>query len=295
MAIPPAPDDRSPAEYLEFGVIVIDKPAGPTSHQVGNWVADIVDVERAGHMGTLDPEVTGCLPVLLGRGTRLTEVLSGGVKEYVAVLELHGEPPADWRDRVQDFEGEIYQKPPRKSAVSRRLRTRTIHELDVLERDHRQVLLRIRCAAGTYIRKLCHDLGLILGTGGHMAALRRTESEPFRDIDAVTLHDLIDGVAFWQEEDDAEAVDGIIRPAEDAIAHLPTVIISENTAEAVAEGAPVYAPGVIEVDDEAISNIDATPRVVCTNPAGSAICIGRLVNDPAEISGTVVELERVLV
>lgn len=295
MVLPPPPSERTPAELIEFGVVVLDKPAGPTSHQVGQWVAEIAGVERAGHMGTLDPKVTGCLPVLLGRGTRLTDVLSGGEKGYVALLELHDEPPTDWRDRLLQFEAEIYQKPPRKSAVSRRLRTRTVTELDVLERNGRHVLLNVRCAAGTYIRKLCHDIGLVLGTGGHMASLRRTRSDPFTDAELVTLHDLTDGVAFWQEANDIDALRDVIRPAEDALSHLPNVTISPGTAESVAEGAPVYVPGVIDVDPPIADATDDAPRVVCTIPSGSAICIGRLIGDPHEGDGVVVELDRVLV
>lgn len=295
MALPSAPSDRTPQELTDFGLVVLDKPAGPTAHQVSDWVADITGAERTGHMGTLDPNVTGCLPVLLGRATRLTEVLSAGDKEYVTVLELHGDPPANWQSTLAEFEETIYQKPPRKSAVSRRLRTRKIYELEVLERVDRRVLLRVQCEAGTYIRKLCHDLGLVLGTGGHMASLRRIASVPFTETETVTLHDLVDGFAFWEEDDDTEVLRGLIRPAEDAISHLPTVTISPGTAEAVADGAPVYAPGVIDVDSDAVAAIDESPLVVCAIPSGSTICIGRLVADPVETRGTVVDLERVLV
>lgn len=295
MAPRPAPAARTPTELLEFGVVVLDKPAGPTSHQVTEWVADLTRVDRAGHVGTLDPNVTGCLPVLLGTSTRLTSVLAGADKEYVAVLELHADPPADWRARIASFEGPIHQRPPRKSAVARRLRVRTVHALEVVERADRRVLLRIGCEAGTYIRKLCHDLGLVLGTGAHMASLRRTASTPFDDSQLVTLHDLADGLAFWREDDETDALRGVIRPAEDAVAHLPVVVISPDTAEAVADGAPVFAPGVVEVAEGLATPGEGTPRVVCTTPEGSAVCIGRLVGDPDASAGTVVELERVLV
>jgi len=125
-------------------------------------------IHGVAHAGTLDPKVTGCLPTLTGDATRAAQVFLEGSKEYVSVLELHGSPPADFRDVVAEFEAEIYQKPPRKSAVTRRLRTRTIYDLDVLEVDDRQALLRIRCESGTYIRKLCHDIGLATGVGAHM-------------------------------------------------------------------------------------------------------------------------------
>ncbi|MFC6725752.1 RNA-guided pseudouridylation complex pseudouridine synthase subunit Cbf5, partial [Halobium palmae] len=197
------PEERSVAELLEFGVVNLDKPPGPSAHQVSGWVRDLTndaglgaDVDRAAHAGTLDPKVTGCLPVLLGDATRLAQVFLEGTKEYVAVLELHAPAPADLESVASGFEGEVYQKPPRKSAVRRRLRSRTIHELEVLEARDRQALLRIRCESGTYVRKLCHDLGLALGTGAHMGDLRRTATDPFDDRDLVTFHDLADALVW---------------------------------------------------------------------------------------------------
>ncbi|OYR83110.1 tRNA pseudouridine(55) synthase TruB, partial [Halorubrum ezzemoulense] len=169
-------------------------------------------------------------------------------KEYVAVLEIHGSAPADFEDVVAEFESEIYQKPPRKSAVSRRLRTRTIHDLDVLEVDDRQALIRIRCESGTYVRKLCHDIGLATGVGAHMGHLRRTATDPFDDRDLHTLQDLVDALA-WAEDGDDALLREVVRPAEDALTHLPAVTVARSAARSVATGAPVYAPGVIDIDD----------------------------------------------
>lgn len=295
MPIRSAPSARTTDELIEFGVVVLDKPAGPTSHQVSDWVADITGASRSGHVGTLDPAVTGCLPVLLGAATRLTEVLAASTKEYVAILELHENPPADWRVGIERFSGPIYQRPPRKSAVARRLRVRTIHDIEILERAGRRILLRIDCEAGTYIRKLCHDIGLVLGTGGHMAALRRTRTTPFDDAELVTLHDLIDGVAFWEEDGDEAAVRAVVRPAEDALAQLPVVTISDGTAETVADGAPVFSPGVIDIDPKLEGLEDEQPRVVCTTGDGAAVCIGRYLGTESATADAVVELERVLV
>ncbi len=295
MPLRPAPTDRSPDAHCEFGVVVLDKPAGPTSHQVSDWVGSILGIDRTGHLGTLDPKVTGCLPVLLGTATRLTAVLTGGDKAYVALLELHDDPPTNWQSKVSTFEGPLYQRPPRKSAVARRLRIRSVHDLEILEHDGRRILLKVRCGAGTYIRKLCHDLGMILGTGGHMAALRRIESTPFDDTELVTLHDLTDGVGFWEDEDDDAAFEAVVRPAEDALAHLPWITITDNTAEAVACGAPVYAPGIVEIAPELAERDEATPVVVCATSDGSAVCIGRVVGDLDADTGEVISLDRVLV
>jgi tRNA pseudouridine55 synthase len=286
------PSDRSPAELLSFGVVNLDKPPGPSAHQVAAWVRDLAGVDRAAHAGTLDPKVTGCLPVLLGDATRAARVFDDARKEYVAVLELHGPAPADLRETVADFEGQIYQKPPRKSAVRRRLRTRTIHALDVLEVRDRKALLRVVCEAGTYVRKLCHDLGLALGTGAHMGDLRRTGTGGFDDTDLVTLHDLADALAVWNEDGDDSWLREAVDPAERALSGLPSLTVAPSAAAEIAHGAPVYAPGVL---DAALGDADSGALVACYTPDGAAVCLGTLVGDPGTDSGTVVDTDRVLV
>jgi tRNA pseudouridine55 synthase len=283
------PGERDLDALLGFGVVNLDKPPGPSAHQVAGWVRDLAGLDRAAHAGTLDPKVTGCLPTTLGDATRLAPVFLEGRKEYVAVLECHDRPPADLDAVLAGFEGEIYQKPPRKSAVARRLRTRTIHDLEAIEARDRRVLLRIECASGTYVRKLCHDLGLALGVGAHMGALRRTATDPFDDRDLVTLHDLADALAF-AETGDEDPLRAIVAPAERVLSGLPSVTVAPSAAEQVATGAPVYAPGVIDADPA-----DEGALVACVTPDGAAVCLGRLVGDPDAESGTVVDLERVLV
>ena len=300
------PDDRSPAELLTFGVVNLDKPPGPSSHQVSGWLRDAVDetladagveaaIDRAAHAGTLDPKVTGCLPIMLGDATRLAQVFLEGSKEYVAVLECHGSIPADAESIVAEFEGPIYQKPPRKSAVARRLRVREIYDLEVLERNEadRQLLLRIRCESGTYVRKLCHDLGLALGTGGHMGHLRRTATTPFDDRDLHSAYEFLDALAFWLEDDDPEPLYEVVDPAERILEDLPSVVIAPSAAREVANGAPVYEPGVIEIDDD----LAGGELVACYTPDEAAVCLGEFVGDPTGDAeeGVAVDLERVLV
>jgi tRNA pseudouridine55 synthase len=304
MALRSPPDRRTPAELLAFGVVPLDKPPGPSSHQVSAWIRDAVDealgeadaggIDRAAHAGTLDPKVTGCLPVVLGDGTRLAQALVTGRKEYVAVLECHATVPENLESIAAEFEGVLLQKPPKRSAVSRRLRTREVYDLDVLEVEERRALLRIGCESGTYVRKLCHDIGLALGTGAHMGDLRRTATTPFDDADLVSLHDLVDALAFWIEDGDEGPLREAVRPAERALEGLPRVTIAESAARSVAEGAPVYAPGVIGAEDGA-RTAGSEDLVVCATPDGSAVCLGRVVGDPDTDSGEVVALERVLV
>ena len=321
MTLRDPPGDRSPAALLPFGLVNLDKPPGPSAHQVAEWVreltrdaladrqeSDALDgadnaghpralVDRVAHAGTLDPKVTGSLPLMLGDATRLAQVFNDSRKEYVAVLELHGPPPSDFEAIVAEFEGEIYQKPPRKSAVRRELRVREIFDLDVIERRERQALLRIRCESGTYVRKLCHDIGLALGTGAHMGDLRRTATGTFDDTTLVTMEEFVDALAFWVEDDDPEPLEASVDPAERALVTLPRVTIAPSAAREVAQGAPVYAPGVIDVAPAEVGGGESTDDalVACYTPNGAAVCLGRLVGDPDADSGTVVDLERVLV
>lgn len=290
------PVDRSPSNRREFGVVLLDKPPGPSAHEVSAWVRDLVGVDRAGHIGTLDPKVTGVLPLLLGDATRIAAVFDAAPKEYIAVLELHGEPQRSLSAVLNEFEGPIYQQPPKKSAVARRLRTREIYACELLERTGRQVLLRIRCASGTYIRKLCHHIGLAVGTGAHMGDLRRTAVGPFDDRELWTLHELADALAYDADDstDPPIALADVLKPAEWALQTLPHVTIAESAATAVATGAPVYAPGVIDVDPTVGDPADQ-PQVVCVTPGGTAVCLGHLVGDPTADTGRVVSLDRVLV
>jgi len=298
------PDERSPTDLLAFGVVNLDKPPGPTSHQIADWVKRLVSeragegvLDRVAHTGTLDPKVTGSLPTLLGDATRLAQVFDKATKEYVAVLELQGPAPSDFEAVVAEFEGEILQKPPRKSAVKRQLRTREVHSLDVLEQEDRRALLRVRCDAGTYIRKLCHDIGLALGTGAHMGDLRRTGTGHYDDTDLVTMEEFVDALAFWAEDGDEGPLREVVKPGEHALATLPQVVIAPSAAREVAEGAPVYAPGVLETRPSEVGDTTPDPGelVACVTPGGAAVCLGTLVGDPEGESGTVVELERVLV
>lgn len=286
------PDDRDPETLLEFGVINLDKPPGPSAHQVAAWVRDMAGVERAAHAGTLDPKVTGCLPILTGTATRTAQVFDDSRKGYVAVLDVHGRIPSDFEETLSTFETDLYQKPPRKSAVVRRLRTREIHRLESIEREERRALIDVECESGTYVRKLCHDLGLALGTGAHMGDLRRTKTGGFDDTALSTMEDLADGLAFWRESGDADLLRSVVSPAERALEGLPSLTVAPSAAREIAEGAPVYAPGVIDAE---LDGAETDELVVCHTPDGAAVCLGHLAGDPDAETGCVVELERVLI
>jgi tRNA U55 pseudouridine synthase TruB len=166
------PGKRSIPELLELGIINLDKPANPTSHEVTAWVKQILGINKAGHGGTLDPAVTGCLPVALDRATRALQVLLPAGKEYICIMKLHTPVSQNKLLSVlETFRGKIYQTPPLRSNVKRRLRVRKIYALKLCEYDNSQLtLLRIRCEAGTYIRKLClHPDTAVLTKEGSMS------------------------------------------------------------------------------------------------------------------------------
>ncbi|EDY36431.1 TruB family pseudouridylate synthase (N terminal domain) protein [Aciduliprofundum boonei T469] len=241
---------RSVEDLLNFGVVIIDKPKGPTSHQVSAWVRDILHINKTGHAGTLDPKVTGVLPVGLGRATKLINLLHLVPKEYVGVMRFHKDFDENKvREIMKEFEGEIYQVPPLRSAVARRLRKRKVYSIEILDLLDRDVLFRAKVESGTYIRTLCNDIGEAMCIGAHMEDLRRTATGHFREEDAHTLQDLLDAYIFWKENGEEKYMRDIIRPAEDIVSFLSKIIVKDSAVNALAHGAPLYKPGVIEMDN----------------------------------------------
>ncbi len=225
------------------GIVVIDKPRGPSSHQVTAWAGDILE-RRVGHAGTLDPEVSGVLVVMFGGAVRLAPILLSHNKEYVCLMRLHGDASREAVDRVaEEFTGRIYQRPPKKSAVKRNLRIRKIQEIEVLDMEGRLVLLRVRCDAGTYIRTLCIHMGYALGVCAHMQELRRIRSGPFDETAAISLHELADAV-ITSREGDPTPLRGMILPPEAAVVDLAKVVIRDTAVDAVCHGAVLAGVGI---------------------------------------------------
>ena len=241
------PYERPIEEHISKGVINLDKPSGPSSHEVDSWVKRILHVNKTGHGGTLDPKVTGVLPIGIDTATRVSQLLLPAGKEYVCLMTMHKEMPEDQIYEIFDqFTGKIYQTPPVKSAVKRELRVRTIYYATIYEIKGKDVLFRVGCEAGTYIRTLCHDIGEALGCGAHMAELRRTRAGPFneRNGDLVNLHDLTDAYHFWVEDGDESYLRNAIKPMEVAADHLPQIFIKDSAVEAICQGAKLAAGGI---------------------------------------------------
>jgi H/ACA ribonucleoprotein complex subunit 4 len=266
------PQERDIQEFINKGVINLDKPAGPTSHEVTSWVKKILEIEKAGHSGTLDPNVTGLLPIMLGEATKAVDALLTAGKEYVCLMKFHTEmPEKDMKYVLKEFTGEIYQKPSIKSAVRRETRIRNIYYNELLETDGKNVLFRVGCEAGTYIRKLCHDMGMAMGTGAHMQELRRTKSGPFREDETlITLHDLKDAYIEWKENKSEEGLRKVIHPMEKALSHLPKIVIRDNAVDAICHGAELAAPGVLSLE----SGIEKGDVVAIFTLKGEAISFG---------------------
>ena len=216
------PSDRTIGELLQGGVIILDKPSGPTSHQATAWVRDALKCDRVGHGGTLDPYVSGVLPITLGKAVRLTDVVLSSDKEYVCLMRLHADrPEKKVREVISRFVGKIYQLPPVRSAVKRQVRIRTIHEIEILDISGRDVLFRVHCDAGTYVRTLCVDIGDLLGCGANMVELRRTRSGKMTEDRAHSLQDMRDAYIFWQQNGRGEWLRSMLLPMEVLVEPLP--------------------------------------------------------------------------
>lgn len=275
------PQERTPKELIQYGIVNIDKPRGPTSHQLSDYVQKILHIDKAGHSGTLDPQVTGVQPVALGRATRITQFLLTTPKEYVCLMHLHKEVDGKLlQETITKFTGKIKQLPPIKSAVKRELREREIYEFEILEIKGQDVLFRIKCQAGTYIRKICHNFGEALGIGAHMAELRRTQAGPFTEHDnLITLNDLQDAYHFYKEENNPKFLLYCIQPIENALRHISKCWILDSTIPSVTHGRDVAIPGISKLE-----NFRKGEMVAVLTLKGELVAIGEALMSAVEIN-----------
>ena len=264
------PSERSIEELLEAGVIIMDKPMGPTSHQATAWVREILQVEKIGHGGTLDPKVSGVLPVATGRAVRALNLVLRSDKEYVCLMRLHRDrKEEDIRKVINTFVGRIYQTPPVRSAVKRQMRIRTIHSIKILELKGRDVLFRVDCDAGTYIRTLCVDIGDALGVGASMEDLRRVRSGSMIEDKAVTLQDIKDAYVDWKAGDE-HWLRSMLLPIEVLFDPLPKVIVKDSAVDALCHGADLAVVGVAQAN----ASIQKETAVAFFTAKGEAIAVG---------------------
>ena len=274
-------DKRTIEQLLNYGIIILDKPPGPTSHETVAWVKRILKLPKVGHSGTLDPQVSGVLPLGLGEATKALGVLLYGPKEYHALGRVHSLPTKEKLDEVIDmFRGEIFQKPPQRSAVVRQTRTRHIYEFEVLEQKERLLLTRILCESGTYIRKLYYDMGEILGPGATMIELRRTRVDQFYESDGlVTMHELANAFALWEEKKDADKLMKMIKPVEYAFSEIKSVVIRDSAVDALCHGAQLAIPGILKISP----NLKRGDVVGIYTQKGEAVALAESLMDENEI------------
>jgi len=240
--------------------------------------------------------VTGVLPIALEEATKVIQALLKAGKEYVGVMRLHEDVPERKVIEVTgEFQGKIYQRPPFRASVKRSLRVRTIYYLEILEIDGRDVLFKVGCEAGTYIRKLIHDVGKALGCGAHMQELRRIRAGPFtEDFVNVTLHDVLYLYNKWLETKDIRILRRFIMPMEKALEFLPKVFVKDSAVDAICHGAHLTAPGIAYVE----SDIKPRDVIAILTLKGEAVALGTAVASTEEMLkatyGIMAKTERVL-
>jgi len=294
-----SPLKRTLKEYVRYGVINVDKPANPSSHEVVAWIRRILRVEKTGHSGTLDPKVTGCLLVCVERATRLVKAQQGAGKEYVAIVRLHKamEQETQLALAIEKLTGPLFQRPPVLAAVKRRLRVREIYQSKLIEYDESRRLgvFWVDCQAGTYIRTLCVHLGLLLGTGGHMQELRRVRSGILTEEDhLVTMHDIMDAQWQYDNSKDETYLRRVIMPLELLLVKHKRLVVKDSAVNAICYGAKFMLPGLLRFEQ----GIEVGEEVVMMTTKGEAIALGIAQMATADIAscdhGVVAKIKRVI-
>ena len=272
---------RTVEQLLQYGLILIDKPPGPTSHEVVAWTKRILNIPKAGHSGTLDPQVSGVLPLGLGEGTKVLGVLLFGPKEYFGLGRLHSQPSKEeLQSLLKEFTGEIFQKPPQRSSVLRQTRTRKIYELELVEQKERLLLLRVLCEAGTYIRKLYYDIGEVLGPGGSMIELRRSRVHQFsEDSRLVTMHELAIAYSDWKDNGNESELMKMILPIEYALSEMKSVVIRDSAVDSLCHGAQLAIPGILQISP----NLKKGELVGVYTQKGEIVSLAESLLDESEI------------
>lgn len=276
----PLPYGRSPLnrplkEHMAAGIINLDKPANPSSHEVVSWVKKILKCEKTGHSGTLDPKVTGCLLVCLNRATRLVKSQQSAGKEYVGIVKFHSKPKSrsEIERGLQTLTGALFQRPPVIAAVKRQLRVRTVYESQLLDYDASKDLavFWVKCEAGTYVRTLCVHLGLLLGVGAHMQELRRVRSGHLSEEDHLaTMYDVMDAQHLYESSRDERYLRRVVMPYELLLTNMPRIVVKDSAVNALTYGAKLMIPGVLRYEN----GIENGTEVVLMTTKGEAIAIG---------------------
>jgi H/ACA ribonucleoprotein complex subunit 4 len=267
------PHSRSIEQLLDSGFILLDKAPGPSSHQVSAWAREILGLEKLGHGGTLDPFATGVLPLLSGKAMRLTGRILTHDKAYLAVLKISEDiDRAELDEAMKQLTGKVYNVPPEISAVRVQVRTRKITKFEILDSVDNIVLTSIECEAGTYVRTMARDLGLLLGCPVELKELRRPASGAFSLRQSITIQQLADACWLWKETGNETGIRQILHPVEDMLQDLPCLVIKDGAAAALSHGAPLMRPGVVSISED----ISKDSEVLITTLKGEAVALAKL-------------------
>lgn len=275
------------------GFLVVDKPKGPSSHQIDFWIREMLPAgTKLGHIGTLDPMATGVLVIAIGRAVKLIDIAHEFPKEYIGVMLLHGDvEDSTLKDAFRLFTGDIYQLPPLKSAVARSVRVRTIYSLTILERAGRTVLFHVKCQSGTYIRTLCTDIGTFLGKGAQLIDLRRTATANFNESNLVTLQDVEVALLLYRQGI-REKFDHMLLPMEYLFRDLPKIVIKDSSISNISRGSDLFPGGIRAI----IGGPQKGDRVLAISEKNQVIATGKMLVAWNEISDIkVVDFDRVLI
>ncbi|TKR78068.1 hypothetical protein L596_018935 [Steinernema carpocapsae] len=300
----PLPEGCSPLKrdirkYIQYGVLNLDKPANPSSHEVVAWIKKILKCEKTGHSGTLDPKVSGCLIVCLDRATRLAKSQQGAGKEYVCIFRLHEavEDESKIKQALEKLTGALFQRPPVISAVKRQLRVRTIYNNKLIEflPEQNMGIYWLSCEAGTYVRTHVIHLGLLLGCGAQMQELRRVRSGVTSENDQlVTMHDILDAQYLYEHQNEDLYLRRIVRPLEALLVKHKRLIMKDSAVNAICYGAKILAPGLLRFED----GIEVDQEIVVCTTKGEAICIAKAAMTTSVIAscehGIIAKIKRVI-
>lgn len=249
---------KSLKELLEFSIINLDKPTGPTSFSVSQFVKKTLGLRKTSHLGTLDPMVTGVLPVALNRACRLNDYLMHRDKTYVGIMRLHLDiDDKILNEEIKKFIGKITQLPPLRSRVKRAERIREIKRFDILEREGKDIIFISEVQAGTYIRKLIHDLGEKIG-GAHMLELRRIKAGIFDEKDSISLYDFESAVNEYKKGHETMLREMLI-PGEIVSQVLPVLFIRKDVVKKCLTGSPIFASFL--TSDDKIKNLNKEDKL----------------------------------
>lgn len=282
-----SPQARPIDEYLRYGILNLDKPVNPSSHEVVSWIKKIMGCDKTGHSGTLDPKVSGCLLVCLNRATRLVKAQQTAGKEYVCICRFHsgeGITKAKIQRALDTLTGALFQRPPVIAAVKRQLRIRSIYESKIYHYDEKRhmVTFNVSCEAGTYIRTLCVHLGLLLGVGAHMQELRRVRSGVLdENHHLVTMHDVLDAMYMYNNLKQEKYLRSIVAPLELILTNYPRIVVKDSAVNAVCYGAKLMIPGVLRFEN----GIELGKEIVMMTTKGEAIALGIAQMTTAVIAG----------